>query len=452
MVGRMIRGFARAALTLGVVAATASPAAANGRYPAAKSIAVRPGNPDDMVVGLTFGAVITHDGGAHWYWTCEESIGYGGPYDPRWSISADDGTIYAGTHNGMRVSRDGGCTFETSPIRGGLGPNKVDDLWVDAVDVASDGTLWIGTTETGLPNAVFRSTDKARSFQKMGLESKTIWWKSIKVAPSNPQVIYATGYQVAPSPQVFIEKSIDGGTSWTEMPTDGIVLSGAPNVLIVAIDPADPDVLFLRSVGGNGVDGDRLYRTTNGASTWTDVLDTDRAILAVALRGGGSVIAGGTTKVENGHGCLWRSTDDGATFGPCEVGPQTECLHQNADGSIFACGANWEPDFFAMARSDDAQTWNKVFRFHEMVGPLRCPAGTVQRNVCELGLWPGIREQFGVTGPNDAGPVVGDDDAQGGSPGCCDSSGGGVATVALIVLAGVLLFWRGRRRKRKCCS
>jgi hypothetical protein len=446
MVGRMI---GRLALALAVLAGMAQPAAANGRYPASKSITERPGTPEDMVVGLTFGAVFTHDDGAHWYWTCEENIGYGGPYDPRWAISADDGTIYAGTHNGMRISRDGGCTFETAPIRGGLGPNRVDDLWVDAMDVASDGALWVGTTETGLPNAVFRSTDKGRTFQKMGLESSTAWWKSLKVAPTDPMRIYVTGYQVAPTRQVFIEKSIDGGMTWTEMPTTGIVLSSDQLVLVVAVDPTDADVLFLRSVKANGA-GDRIYRSINGGSTWTEVLATDRAVPAFAIRNNGDVIAGGTTLVENGHGCLWRSSDHGVTFGDCEVGPQTECLHERGDGTIFVCGGNWEPDFFSVARSEDARVWSKLFRFHEMVGPLSCPKGTVQHDVCELGVWPGIKTDFLVTGPNDAGPTIGDD--VGGGGGCCDSSDGGAATVVLVVLVGAGLVWRGRRRKRKCCS
>lgn len=92
-------------------------------------------------------------------------------------------------------------------------------------------------------------------------------------------------------------------------------------------------------------------------------------------------------------------------------------------------------------------------RFHEMSGPLQCAAGTPQHDVCELRLWPQVREQFQVTGPIDGGPSARPDAAgppPGDPPGCCDA-GDGAATAGVIVVIGALVFWRSRRRKKPCC-
>ena len=72
---------------------------------------------------------------------CEQSIGYGGTWDPHYAIGSD-GTIFATTFNrGLRVSRDGGCTFETA--------TGTANLWIDALTIGPTGQIWITTATTG---------------------------------------------------------------------------------------------------------------------------------------------------------------------------------------------------------------------------------------------------------------------------------------------------------------
>lgn len=438
------------ALALAIVMATAAPAFANGRFPASTSLAYKPGDDQTVALGLTFGLVLSNDDGAHWYWMCEQSIGYGGTFDPKYAIGPD-GTLYATTFDGLRVSRDGGCTFETSTADQPLGPGNIANIWVDAIAVASDGSVWVGTAENGVVNAIYRSTDQARTFTEAGLDSTTIWWKSIQVSPSDPMTAYVSGYQVAPSTQVFVYKTSNGGTSWDPLPIDTIQLGTSPLVMVDAVDPANPAIVYARSVGANGPSGDRLYRSEDGGQTWTDVLDAGDT-LHVAMRSTGELVAGTVKSDDMTHGCTYRSSNHGATFGSCDYGPQMACVKERGDGEMFACGANWDPDFFAVARSSDAQAWSKVFRFHEMSGPLHCAQGTVQYDMCELQQWPSIKEQFGVVGPVDAG--VPDGEPVDGGKGCCDAtSGGEEAAVVLMVVVGVGLLVIGRRRKKKkCCN
>ena len=440
----------RARPVLAAVAALAAllalprPAASNGRFPASTSVHTRPGDDESIYLGLTFGLLISHDDGAHFHWTCEDNIGYSGRFDPKYAI-APDGTIYATTYDGLRVSEDGGCSFRTATAGG---TDELVGIWVDAIDVAPDGTVWFGTAETGLGNAVYRSTDKGVTVEKMGLDTKTAWWKSLEIAPSNPQRIYVTGYQVAPTAEVFVYRSDDGGKSWDAMPTTDLVLGSEPLVLIEGVDPTDPDIVYLRSVKIAKPAGDRLYRSADGGQTWTGVLDTDKTLRGIAVRGSGEVVTGTVDSADPVAGCTYRSSNRGTTFSACELGPQMACIAERGDGELFACGGNWDPDFFTLGRSTDGASWTPVIRFHEMTGPLDCPQGTTSFDVCTLEQWPMIQEQFGVLVP-DAGPV--EPEPPPPPDGCCDAGGSGAATMLLgLGVAGLL--WRGRRRGRACCG
>jgi len=441
------------ALTVAIVAAAAAPARANGRFPASTNVFTRPGDPDDLYLALTFGLMLSHDDGAHFYWVCEGNIGYGGDFDPKYEI-ARDGTIYATTYQGLRVSRDGGCTFTTAAESQPDGPDKLGAIWVDAIDLDADGGVWVGTAENGVTNAVFHSTDGAHTFTRTGLESTTAWWKSVIVAPSDAQRIYVTGYQVAPTTEVFLYRSTNGGTDFAPLPLTGVALGGNPLVLVEGVDPADPAIVYLRSVGAGGPAHDLLYRSVDSGDTWTMVLDAPDTMRAFTIRSNGDVVVGSLLSDDPERGCTYRSTDRGVTFTSCEHGPKMACITERGDGELFSCGANWDPDLFTLGRSEDAEAWTEVVRFHEMSGPLQCAAGTPQHDTCELRQWPQIREQFQVTGPVDGGASETPDAGTtppGNPPGCCDSSGGGAATVILVVLVGAGLAWRGRRRKKPCC-
>ena len=57
--------------------------------------------------------------------------------------------------------------------------------------------MWVGTAESGQPNDIYMSMDNGVTFTSRGMQSSTIWWKSVKVAPTNMARVYAAGYEVA---------------------------------------------------------------------------------------------------------------------------------------------------------------------------------------------------------------------------------------------------------------
>lgn len=64
-----------------LVVGLAATASANGRDPYTSTINFRAGNENHIVAGMTFGVVLSKDGGATWQWMCERAVGYGGMYD-----------------------------------------------------------------------------------------------------------------------------------------------------------------------------------------------------------------------------------------------------------------------------------------------------------------------------------------------------------------------------------
>jgi hypothetical protein len=435
----------RALIPAAIVLAAAT-AHANGRAPLTNGIYFKPGDPHSLYVASTFGLLISRDEGCTFHWLCEQNLGYGGTWDPKYAIAAD-GTIFATTFDGLRVSRDGGCSFQTATA----------DLWIDALDIGPTGEVWIGTAETGQPNDVYVSTDNGVTFASRGLASQAIWWKSVKVAPSDASRVYVTGYQVAgmaddggtlpPTPHLY--RSSDGGAEWTASPLAGVQLAATPVLLVKAIDPADPSVLYVTSVGANPPSGDRLYRSTDGGETFAEVLATTAAVHDVVIRTADHVLIAtqfASPQVIVG-GTAYQSLDGGLTFEVMPDAPQLACLGLAPDGTLVGCGANWQPDYKSVARSrDGGATWEKVWRFVELAGPLACPPGTPEHDVCELGQWDTLRRQFGATGP-----VCGDHVVDGAveppppkNGGCCGAGGGSpLPGAALVVIAGA---WARRRR------
>jgi hypothetical protein len=417
-------------------------AVANGRNPHTVAIHMRPGDPQTLYVSTTFGLVISKDEGCTFDWVCEQNIGYGGTWDPHYAVAAD-GAIFATTFEGLRVSRDGGCSFTTAA--------GTDGLWIDALAIGPTGEVWLGTAETGGVNDVLRSVDGGVTFQSRGMASAEAWWKSVAVAPSDARRVYITGYKVAGTPTGYFYRSDDGGAQWTPSALAGVAFGPTPVLRVRAVDPASPDVVYMTSEGATSP-GDRLYRSADGGATWTEVLVSGATVQDVVIRDAQTVLVAtqlrGTTALVGGP--TYVSRDGGQTFGELEGAPRLACLTQTPAGTLLGCGANWEPDFKAIARSTDGgATWDKLWRFVEMNGALTCPAGTVQRDTCDVMLWDcpacgtDLKRQFGASGPA-CGPGASDAPVprkNGG--GCCDA--GAPARGMWLMLA---VAWFLRRRAR----
>jgi hypothetical protein len=353
------------ALCVGVLAS--SRAFAN-RAPMLDGITVDRADPHAFYVASTFGLLVSRDDACTLHWVCAANLGYDGPWDPKYAISRH--AIYATSFRGLAISRDGGCSFAMA--------RDLGSKWIDTIDLGPTGDVWVGTAISGAPNEVFVSRDDGGSFAPVGLQSPKIFWKAVRVAPSDAARVYASGYEVAP-PTAHLASSRDGGRSWLASKLAGIALGATPIVLVAAVDPRAADTFYLISVGANPPAGDRLYRSSDGGATFTDVLDVAGAIHDVAIdaRHGVLVSTFARAGTDRAPGPAFRAKD-GVAFAPLGS-PPLACLGVAPDGALLGCAQT-----SLIRSSDDGKTWSELAKLGGIAGPLACPAGTPEHDTCNV--------------------------------------------------------------------
>ena len=157
---------------------------------------------------------------------------------------------------------------------------------------------------------------------------------AISVAASNPSIIYVgTGEADFRSNLTYgngVYKSTDGGSTWKN-----IGLTASQHISRIAIDPHNPDVVFVAAMGSAyGPSAERgVFRSTDGGSTWQKVLFKDENTGAIDItldpdnpktvwaalvhdqRPPWSAYPPVTT-----NGAIFKSTDDGAEWKPVTEG------------------------------------------------------------------------------------------------------------------------------------
>ncbi|MGN6109298.1 MAG: WD40/YVTN/BNR-like repeat-containing protein [Kofleriaceae bacterium] len=440
-------------LCLLALAAAAGPARANGRAPATSTIHFRRGMESQIAAGMTFGLVISKDGGATWQWMCEDAIGYGGMYDPDY-VFTSTGALFATTFVGLKVNRNG-CTFDEA-----FGGEK----FVSTVAQGPDGAIYYGTVQPMAgsdpgDSKIYRSDDDGATFP-ISSEAGRVddWWVSLEVAPSDPQRLYLSGFRFERAPgdeggSVRVQllfRSDDGGRSWTELPTTEISTMPNSRISIVGISKTNPAHVYARVELADNAISDAIYRSTDSGQTWTRILEKQGSI-AFLIRGNGELVAG--TKALG----AFRSTDNGTTWTDLVGAPHIGCLAENTAGEVWACTENYgsgpaQSDGFGIMKSTNLATWTGVLRFQELREPVACAEGTVQHDTCDAGdasMWCGLCALLGCDpkraceSPTDGPPPV----VESPKDGCCKSSAAPApsALVLLIVVAMVVLKPRRRR-------
>jgi photosystem II stability/assembly factor-like uncharacterized protein len=236
------------------------------------------------------------------------------------------GRLLAGTNAGVKASDDGGaewrdvdlaaqrvyCIAEAEPARvlaGTLGGG----LWAgdgaggpwqpvaavphpEAFDVTctSGGDVLVatGVVESGRKTgSIFRSPDGGRT------------WQPTRCPPIAVYRIVERrdGTLIGGAQRSQLLRSADGGRSWAPMPDR----TGLTDAKLFALTVDDRDRLYLGA-------GDRLLRSEDGATTWTDLDDglDGATVFDVAGDGAGGLLAATAWG-------MYRSADDGLSWRPC---------------------------------------------------------------------------------------------------------------------------------------
>lgn len=133
------------------------------------------------------------------------------------------------------------------------------------------GTVIYLATATG---GVWKSTNAGVSWTPVFDSVRTGSIGTVAVAPSNANVVWVgTGEAQnmrSSSWGTGVYKSTDGGRTWS-----GPMLPRSQHIGRIAIDPRDPDVVYVAAVGPLWAPGGErgLYKTTDGGRTWTNTRD-----------------------------------------------------------------------------------------------------------------------------------------------------------------------------------
>jgi photosystem II stability/assembly factor-like uncharacterized protein len=162
-----------------------------------------------------------------------------------------------------------------------IGPNRGGRSIAVAGSSARPFEYYFGATGGGL----WKTTDGGTSWAPVTdglLASSSVG--AVAVAPSNPDVVYVGMGETQLRGNVMqgdgLYRSTDGGRTWTHAGLRGTQAIGR-----VRVDPADPDRVYVAALGDPfGPSDERgVYRTTDGGRTWQRVLHRGPSAGAVDL-------------------------------------------------------------------------------------------------------------------------------------------------------------------------
>ena len=254
-----------------------------------------------------------------------------------------------------------------------LTEGRISDLAVDPTDKA----VWYVATAAG---GVWKTINDGTSFTPVFDDEGSWAIGAITIDPNDHNVIWVgTGENNAQRVVAYgdgVYKSVDGGKSWKN-----VGLKESQHISRIVVDPRNSDVVYVAAQGplwsGGGDRG--LYKTTDGGTTWTRVLNVDDwtgandvqldprhpdVLVATTWqreRRAFGFIAGGPGSA------VWRSTDGGKTWTKSQSGfPKGDLgriglARSPADPDVIYAMANAADDKGGLFRSrDGGASWEKM--------------------------------------------------------------------------------------------
>ena len=255
---------------------------------------------------------------------------------------SDPKVIYVGTGEadmrsdmsigaGMFRTTDGGKTWQAIGLKDSrqIARILVDPRNPDLVLVAVLGHAYGPNPERG----VFRSTDGGKTWEKVLYKDPNTGAIDLEFDPTNPQIVYASLWQVRRPPwSVYgpsygmgsgLYRSEDEGKTWTEMPTIGLPPKPWDRVGIAIAPTGGGNIMYLLMSGTkNGV-----YRSDDAGATW-DLVGTDpRVLIRQWYFGGITVDPQNANTVYIANTSVYRSTDGGKTWQAFKGAPGGDDYH-----------------------------------------------------------------------------------------------------------------------------
>jgi hypothetical protein len=360
-----------------------APALANGRYPAADMLVADPGDPSHLVLRATFGTLVSRNAGQSWSWVCEEAIGYTG--DPALTVLAGGRMLHAFLGS-ITLSSEDACSYELLSFD--AEGRAAVDVTLDAADPAHAWVLatgFMGRRQASVLDASASGTSLAAAVEDFVPGT-------LEVARSRPERIYVVGFDGSFQSTLLV--SDDRGQSFVPRP---ITPYAALPMYLSAIDPNDPDTLYVRVDDGNS---DHLLVSRDGGRLFTDVLTVATDMLGFALSPDGALVAAGGP----GDGLYVASTSDLQFTRAAQI-QSIRCLTWTERG-LFACAQESLDQWTLALSSDLGQSFVPLWHVQDLE-PLRCASGSPVDAACQR-TWLEIASRIGadlVPGQEDPAPA-----------------------------------------------
>lgn len=465
----VVAGAAGLAVSIGLPPGLGRPARADGALPGSLGILLPIDKPQEIVLGTTFGLIISDDGGATWVWTCEQvatsmaNVYAVGP--PPATAGTLGDRFYALSplpEVGLSFSDDGTCMWQLST--GALTGATVSDFFVDPTNpnrvlAAASATDDAGDVE---PAALYQSLDGGTTFDSTPLfvAPANAPIVGIEIARSDPNVIYLAYYftlMVGRDP--VLVRSFDGGKNWTTLDVQAAL--GPNMVRIFAVDPGDPDLVYLRVIASGS---ETVAVTRDGGMTFAQPLTIPNGAATAFVRlASGTLLVGARLNFAGdgggASGAGYRSTDGGKSFVPWILSPQPHIvgLAERVSGqqaTLYLSGENYVDGWALATSTDEGATLTPMMSYDQVRGIKACAQQTCA-NSCNYVENQAVWSSDVCTGALlDAGTVTPPPPPAGSGCHCGVAGGDGPGDFPLLAfaLACALGFWvklmrRGSRRR-----
>ena len=172
--------------------------------------------------------------------------------------------------DGAYKSTDAGKTWKNIGLKATqtIARIRVHPTNPDIVFAAALGHAYDRNVDRG----VFRSKDGGKTWQKVLYKSDRAGAEDLIIDPVNPNVIYASLWQVYRTPWMMwggggdcgLYKSTDGGDTWAELTTKPGMPKGPLGKIGVTVSPAKPDRVWAVIEADSG----GVYRSDDAGMTW----------------------------------------------------------------------------------------------------------------------------------------------------------------------------------------
>jgi photosystem II stability/assembly factor-like uncharacterized protein len=227
------------------------------------------------------------------------------------------------TGGGVWKTEDGGVTWR--PISDGV--FKASSIGAVAIAESNPSVVYVGMGEACLRSnishgdGVYKSIDAGKTWTNVGLPDSSQIGK-IRIHPENPDIVYvaAVGHPYGPNGERGVFRSRDGGKTWQRI----LYVNDKTGAVDLSMDSHDPQVIYatmwqvLRTPWGiNSVGpGSGIYKTTNGGDTWKRLTNGlpqgDKGKIGVVVSPLQSNRVWATVEAEDGG--VYRSDDGGENW------------------------------------------------------------------------------------------------------------------------------------------